>query len=317
MCEQARLGCAQELSSRAAERTAADRFASGPIPCLMWQQRQHHETDRFLACTGVHDVRREPRAGSVQRWNVGRVARNAHCSASCRGPEGAGPASGSSSAQGQRFAGHPAAVRVRTQGARGKLPCPHSLPPLSWCNRPTRSTPSLPHRLSPRRRCSPARSRRRGIGSTPTNTAGFRAPQGASSTAVGAEPYVYLYTPSYGWTWYVSPWGFGPDLRRRLAPRAVARRPSRIGHGARSGVPIRPRVWAVAAALLPRHGTRSMVGCAADSTATVAAATTAASAEGAASMAGRRIPRRRRPRRRSPLEPRLREPVRPVVVPQS
>lgn len=23
-------------------------------------------------------------------------------------------------------------------------------------------------------------------------------------------PYVYLYTPRYGWTWYVSPWGYGP-----------------------------------------------------------------------------------------------------------
>jgi hypothetical protein len=23
-------------------------------------------------------------------------------------------------------------------------------------------------------------------------------------------PYTYLYTPAYGWTWYVSPWGIGP-----------------------------------------------------------------------------------------------------------
>jgi hypothetical protein len=23
-------------------------------------------------------------------------------------------------------------------------------------------------------------------------------------------PYTYLYTPTYGWTWYVSPWGAGP-----------------------------------------------------------------------------------------------------------
>lgn len=23
-------------------------------------------------------------------------------------------------------------------------------------------------------------------------------------------PYVYLYTPLYGWTWFVSPWGWGP-----------------------------------------------------------------------------------------------------------
>ncbi len=27
---------------------------------------------------------------------------------------------------------------------------------------------------------------------------------------VEETPYVYLYTPSYGWTWYVSPWGPGP-----------------------------------------------------------------------------------------------------------
>jgi len=35
-------------------------------------------------------------------------------------------------------------------------------------------------------------------------------PAGAMSYDVGNEPYVYLYTPTYGWTWYASPWGWGP-----------------------------------------------------------------------------------------------------------
>lgn len=35
-------------------------------------------------------------------------------------------------------------------------------------------------------------------------------PNGASSTSVEGVPYTYLYTPSFGWTWYVSPWGIGP-----------------------------------------------------------------------------------------------------------
>jgi hypothetical protein len=35
-------------------------------------------------------------------------------------------------------------------------------------------------------------------------------PDGSSSVEVEGEPYVYLYTPSFGWTWYVSPWGWGP-----------------------------------------------------------------------------------------------------------
>ena len=34
----------------------------------------------------------------------------------------------------------------------------------------------------------------------------------ANAATVDSEgvPYTYLYTPSYGWTWYVSPWGPGP-----------------------------------------------------------------------------------------------------------
>jgi hypothetical protein len=35
-------------------------------------------------------------------------------------------------------------------------------------------------------------------------------PAGASVVDVGGVPSVYLYTPSYGWSWYASPWGYGP-----------------------------------------------------------------------------------------------------------
>ena len=35
-------------------------------------------------------------------------------------------------------------------------------------------------------------------------------PYGSTTTTVGAEPYVYLYAPSFGWRWFVSPWGVGP-----------------------------------------------------------------------------------------------------------
>jgi hypothetical protein len=34
-------------------------------------------------------------------------------------------------------------------------------------------------------------------------------PSGTTPTAVDGVPYSYLYTPAYGWTWYVSPWGWG------------------------------------------------------------------------------------------------------------
>lgn len=33
---------------------------------------------------------------------------------------------------------------------------------------------------------------------------------GAAPYAVEGVPYVYLYTPVYGWSWYISPWGWGP-----------------------------------------------------------------------------------------------------------
>jgi hypothetical protein len=35
-------------------------------------------------------------------------------------------------------------------------------------------------------------------------------PAGTAPSAVDGVPYTYLYTPAYGWTWYVSPWGWGP-----------------------------------------------------------------------------------------------------------
>jgi hypothetical protein len=35
-------------------------------------------------------------------------------------------------------------------------------------------------------------------------------PSGAAPLETDGVPYVYLYTPAYGWTWYVSPWGWGP-----------------------------------------------------------------------------------------------------------
>jgi hypothetical protein len=34
-------------------------------------------------------------------------------------------------------------------------------------------------------------------------------PAGTATTGVDGVPYAYLYTPAYGWTWYVSPWGWG------------------------------------------------------------------------------------------------------------
>jgi hypothetical protein len=50
-------------------------------------------------------------------------------------------------------------------------------------------------------------------------------PEGSSTVYVQEQPYVYLYTPTYGWTWYGSPWGpgryyYGPWVHRAWgAPR--------------------------------------------------------------------------------------------------
>jgi hypothetical protein len=35
-------------------------------------------------------------------------------------------------------------------------------------------------------------------------------PAGSVASDVNAEPYVYLYEPSIGWSWFLSPWGEGP-----------------------------------------------------------------------------------------------------------
>jgi hypothetical protein len=35
-------------------------------------------------------------------------------------------------------------------------------------------------------------------------------PASAATVDSDGVPYTYLYTPTYGWTWYVSPWGPGP-----------------------------------------------------------------------------------------------------------
>ncbi len=35
-------------------------------------------------------------------------------------------------------------------------------------------------------------------------------PGGTVATEFEGVPYSYLYTPAYGWTWYISPWGIGP-----------------------------------------------------------------------------------------------------------
>jgi hypothetical protein len=52
-------------------------------------------------------------------------------------------------------------------------------------------------------------------------------PAAATAYFVGVDPYAYLYTPVYGWTWYLSPWGAGayrpgpaPSSRGNVSPRA-------------------------------------------------------------------------------------------------
>ena len=35
-------------------------------------------------------------------------------------------------------------------------------------------------------------------------------PAGSEAATANAQPYVYLYAPTYGWNWFLSPWGFGP-----------------------------------------------------------------------------------------------------------
>jgi hypothetical protein len=69
-------------------------------------------------------------------------------------------------------------------------------------------------------------------------------PAASTTYSIGTDPYAYLYTPVYGWAWYLSPWGAGayhpgPELssggighalvgRRLVAPGAA-----RTGGGSR------------------------------------------------------------------------------------
>ncbi len=51
-------------------------------------------------------------------------------------------------------------------------------------------------------------------------------PGGTTSVIVQEQPYVYLYTPTYGWSWYGSPWGpgayyVGPWVHRGWGPARV------------------------------------------------------------------------------------------------
>jgi hypothetical protein len=39
-------------------------------------------------------------------------------------------------------------------------------------------------------------------------------PQNVQTYYVGGLPYVYIYTPSYGWSWQASPWGRAPLMAR-------------------------------------------------------------------------------------------------------
>lgn len=69
-------------------------------------------------------------------------------------------------------------------------------------------------------------------------------PAGASVVDLSGVPSVYLYTPTYGWAWYASPWGWGP-----YAYGNWVRGPWPYGfrvwhHGARSwGVHFGPHVY--------------------------------------------------------------------------
>jgi len=62
-------------------------------------------------------------------------------------------------------------------------------------------------------------------------------PAGATTTAVEGVPYTYLYTPSVGWTWYISPWGFG-----RYAYGPWVQHPWRPVVGWRGGWVAHPRI---------------------------------------------------------------------------
>jgi hypothetical protein len=66
-------------------------------------------------------------------------------------------------------------------------------------------------------------------------------PAAATTYAIGTDPYAYLFTPVYGWTWYLSPWGAGAY---RPGPWLY----SHVGLGA--------RVWVGGRLVAPAHGVR-------------------------------------------------------------
>jgi hypothetical protein len=92
-------------------------------------------------------------------------------------------------------------------------------------------------------------------------------PEGTTSYAIDDTPYVYVYTPSYGWSWCISPWGFGPysygawthrpwyadhGWRRGALPRYGGR-----GFGLRGGYGARPGHAVGGARVAPHRGVRS------------------------------------------------------------
>jgi hypothetical protein len=63
-------------------------------------------------------------------------------------------------------------------------------------------------------------------------------PAGAEATEGNAQPLVYLYAPTYGGSWFGSPWGFGPYRAGPWVhggPRVVVRAPYRYHAGPRGG----------------------------------------------------------------------------------
>jgi hypothetical protein len=59
-------------------------------------------------------------------------------------------------------------------------------------------------------------------------------PAASEAVEVSAQPYAYLYAPSFGWSWFVSPWGVGPY---RAGPWVHA------GVRAPYGPYVAPRAW--------------------------------------------------------------------------
>jgi len=92
------------------------------------------------------------------------------------------------------------------------------LPPLAATGQPAGPLPPLPSQ-APQYAAAPA-------GEAPSSSQWVRSypdgqwvytsdygwvwiPAGATSSEADGLPYAYLYTPHIGWTWYLSPWGWG------------------------------------------------------------------------------------------------------------